>query len=157
MIKRRSPTHGESLNVSDTSSLLESLCKIQQQNISLVQNNVHSPSDKCISWSYEQVLPVLFLFCIIIQTILSYIELNSYSSLFVLVLYVLHKFSDHKLEEKEGSARDVRRRCVGCYEKLRQQQSRDISATTAKRIKTFCPDCEQFFCLDCFNEKHFSK
>jgi hypothetical protein len=29
------------------------------------------------------------------------------------------KLADHKLEEKEGSARDVRRRCAGCYEKIR--------------------------------------
>jgi hypothetical protein len=70
---------------------------------------------------------------------------------------IKRKLADHELEEKEGSARDVRRRCVSCYEKLRRQQSRETSATTAKRIKTFCPDCDQFFCLDCFNEKHFSK
>ena len=67
------------------------------------------------------------------------------------------KFADHKREEMEGTARDVRRRCVGCYEKIRQQQSREASATAARRIKTFCPDCGKFFCLDCFNEKHSSK
>ena len=70
---------------------------------------------------------------------------------------IKRKLTDDNLEEKEGSARDVRRRCVGCYEKLRQQQSRETSAMTAKRIKTFSPVCDQFFCLDCFNEKHFSK
>jgi hypothetical protein len=31
-----------------------------------------------------------------------------------------HKLTDHKLEEKEESARDVRRRCVGYYKKIRQ-------------------------------------
>ena len=67
------------------------------------------------------------------------------------------KLVDHKLEEKEGSARDVRRRCTGCYEKIREQQSREVSLATAKKVKTFCNDCETFFCLDCFNEKHFSK
>jgi hypothetical protein len=67
------------------------------------------------------------------------------------------KLADHKLEEMEGAARDVRRRCVVCYEKIRQQQSREATAIAAKRIKTFCPDCDKFFCLDCFNEKHFSK
>ncbi len=61
---------------------------------------------------------------------------------------------DHKLEEKEGSARNVRRRCTGCYEKGREQQSREASYATAKKIKTFCSDCEKYFCLDCFNEKH---
>ena len=45
------------------------------------------------------------------------------------------KLFDHKLEEKEGSARDVRRRCTGCYEKIRQQQSREASLATAKKVK----------------------
>lgn len=66
------------------------------------------------------------------------------------------KFRDHKLEEKQGSDRDVRRRCVGCYAKNREQQSREACHATTKRVKTFCSDCDKFFCLDCFNEKHHS-
>lgn len=65
------------------------------------------------------------------------------------------KLADHMLVEKEGRGRDIRRRCVGCYEKIRQQQSREASNATAKKIKTFCSDCNAFFCLDCFNEKHY--
>ena len=66
------------------------------------------------------------------------------------------KLGDHKLEEKKGSDRDVRRRCVRCYEKNREQQSREACHSTTKKIKTFCPDCNKFFCLDCFNEKHYA-
>jgi len=66
------------------------------------------------------------------------------------------KLGDHKLEEKKGSDRDARRRCVGCYEKNREQQSREACHSTTKKIKTFCPDCNKFFCLDCFNEKHYA-
>ncbi len=57
------------------------------------------------------------------------------------------KLADHKLEEKEGSARNVCRRCTGYYEKIRQQQSREASATTAERTKTYYSDCEKFFRL----------
>jgi hypothetical protein len=32
------------------------------------------------------------------------------------------KLADHKLKEKKESDRDVRRRCAGCYDKIRQQQ-----------------------------------
>ena len=64
------------------------------------------------------------------------------------------KLADHKLEEIEGPTRNVRRRCASCYEKIIKQESREASAVTAKRIKAFCPDCDKFFCLDCFNEKH---
>jgi hypothetical protein len=70
--------------------------------------------------------------------------------------HLKRKLADHKLEEKEGTARDVRRRCAGSYEKNREQQSREACHTTTKKIKTFCSDCNKFFCLDCFNEKHYS-
>ena len=67
------------------------------------------------------------------------------------------KLTDHKLEEMERSTGDVRRRCVGCYEKIRQQQSREASATAVKRIKSLCPDCDKFLSLGCFNETHSPK
>jgi hypothetical protein len=57
----------------------------------------------------------------------------------------------------EGSARDVGRRCVGLYEKSRQQQSREASTIAAKRIKNVCPGCDKFFHLDFFNEKYSSR
>jgi hypothetical protein len=64
------------------------------------------------------------------------------------------KLADHKLEEIEGSDRDVRRRCAGCYAKIREQQSKEASNATTKKVKTFCSDCDKFYCLSCFNEKH---
>ena len=66
------------------------------------------------------------------------------------------KLADYKFEEKKGSAHDVRRRCVDCYEKNMEQQSREACHSTTKRIKTFCSDCNKFFCLDCFNGKHYA-
>ena len=68
--------------------------------------------------------------------------------------HLKRKLADHKLEEKKGSDHNVRRRCIGCYEKNREQQSREACHSTTKRIKTFCSHCNSFFCLDCFNEKH---
>ncbi len=66
------------------------------------------------------------------------------------------KLTDHKLVEKEGSTRNVGRRCAGCYAKGRAQQSREASYAAAKKVKTFCSDCEKFFCLECFNDKHYA-
>lgn len=62
-----------------------------------------------------------------------------------------HKLADDQLEELDESNRDIRRRCAGCYEKIRQQQSREASNATAKKIKTFCSDCDKCYCFD---EKH---
>ena len=39
--------------------------------------------------------------------------------------HLKRKLVYHQLEEMEGPARDVRRRCAGCYEKIRQDKSRD--------------------------------
>jgi hypothetical protein len=53
------------------------------------------------------------------------------------------KLADHQLEEKKGSDCDFGRRCIGCYEKNREQQSREACHSTTKRIKTFCSDCNK--------------
>ena len=71
------------------------------------------------------------------------------------ISYLKRKLADHKLEEKEGSAGEVRIRCVGCYEKIREEESREASLAAAKKIKTFCTDCDKFYCLHWFNEKHY--
>ncbi len=64
------------------------------------------------------------------------------------------KLADHKLEEKDGSTRNVGRRCAGCYANGRAQHSREASNAAAKKVKTFCSDCDKNFCLECFNDKH---
>jgi hypothetical protein len=38
----------------------------------------------------------------------------------------------------------------------RVQQSREASNAAAKKVKTFCSDCDKFFCLECFNDKHYA-
>ena len=65
------------------------------------------------------------------------------------ISYLKRKLVDHKLEEKEGSAREVRRRYAGCYEKIKEE-SREPSLAAAKKIKTFCADCDKFYCLHFF-------
>ena len=66
------------------------------------------------------------------------------------------KLADHKLEEKDGSTRNVDRRCAGCYAKGRAQQSREASSAAAKKVKTFCCGCDKVFCPECFNDKHYA-
>ena len=70
--------------------------------------------------------------------------------------HLKRKLADHKLEEKEGSTRNVGRRCTGCYAMGRAHQSREASNAAAKKVKTFCSDCDKFFCLECFNDKHYA-
>ncbi|CAF4642837.1 unnamed protein product, partial [Rotaria magnacalcarata] len=43
------------------------------------------------------------------------------------------KLADHQLVEKQGSDHDVRIRCVGCYAKNREQQSREACHAATKR------------------------
>ena len=71
------------------------------------------------------------------------------------ISYLKRKLGDSKLEEKERSVREVRRCCAGCYERTREEESREASLAAAKTIKTFCADCDKFYCRHCFNEKHY--
>jgi hypothetical protein len=57
------------------------------------------------------------------------------------------KLTDHKLEEKEGSARMVGRRGADCYEKIRQQQLKEASNVTAKKLKASVLIVRKFFAL----------
>ena len=38
----------------------------------------------------------------------------------------------------------VQRRCASWYEKSREEQSREAGNAAAKKIKTFCSDCDAF-------------
>jgi hypothetical protein len=62
----------------------------------------------------------------------------------------------HQLVRKEGSVRTTRKRCLSCYEKLSLQFGAKTARMRAKRVATFCTDCENQppMCLNCFNERH---
>jgi hypothetical protein len=47
------------------------------------------------------------------------------------------KRTGHKLAKKKETACIVERRCAGCHEKVRQEQSREATVIAAKKIKTF--------------------
>lgn len=60
--------------------------------------------------------------------------------------------SRHQLEELPRRQKKlVRRRCTGCYVKLKAQGGQPIRA---KQVHTQCKQCQKAFCLKCFNEKH---
>lgn len=60
----------------------------------------------------------------------------------------------------ESSARhclekgEKRRRCVGCYQKLRTFLLSREADKKSKKILTQCSQCKKSYCLPCFNEKH---
>lgn len=63
--------------------------------------------------------------------------------------------SGHFLEEmpRNASNKLIRKRCSGCYIKLK---TAGLLARKAKQVHTECKMCEKAFCLECFHEKHAS-
>lgn len=49
---------------------------------------------------------------------------------------------------------EKKRRCTGCYEKVRQRLSSKEADKKVKKVKGFCEKCAKAFCLNCYNEKH---
>lgn len=49
---------------------------------------------------------------------------------------------------------DKKKKCTGCYEKLRESMSSRLADNKVKKIKTFCAKCSKAYCLKCYNLKH---
>nr|CAI5823527.1 unnamed protein product [Callosobruchus analis] len=62
--------------------------------------------------------------------------------------------TDVKCELKNmGSSR---RRCTVCYEKLKAEHNRAYATLKAKQTPHKCPQCDVYFCIECFFVKHKS-
>lgn len=62
----------------------------------------------------------------------------------------------HFLSEAEGSKRESRKRCVGCYEMISTNEGSKVASKRAKKISTFCSSCDgkPYLCLSCFETNH---
>ncbi|KAJ8972179.1 hypothetical protein NQ314_000309 [Rhamnusium bicolor] len=63
---------------------------------------------------------------------------------------------DHKMNKSEGSVRKNRKRCVGCYKKIKNERGVKEARLKSKRVVTYCEDCPEkpTYCLQCFNDYH---
>ncbi|XP_018573042.1 piggyBac transposable element-derived protein 4 [Anoplophora glabripennis] len=66
------------------------------------------------------------------------------------------KKSVHTFVKPEGSGRKSRKKCVGCYKKLRAILSSVEADRKTRKVISFCNGCDgnPGYCLDCFNEFH---
>ena len=57
---------------------------------------------------------------------------------------------------KKMGKRDTRKRCRGCYEKISLSEGCKVARNKARRVNTFCNECEgkPHLCITCFAEKH---
>ncbi|XP_069684880.1 protein bric-a-brac 2-like isoform X3 [Periplaneta americana] len=62
----------------------------------------------------------------------------------------------HLLYWTPGQVNKVRRRCTGCYQKLKQTKGKRVAYNRAKRVITYCVGCRRApaMCLPCFEETH---
>ncbi|XP_072380878.1 uncharacterized protein [Diabrotica undecimpunctata] len=61
---------------------------------------------------------------------------------------------EHRLQAVKEVYQKVKRRCTGCYERLKRERDLKYATAHTKKVITKCPSCDKFFCLSCFNEKH---
>ena len=61
----------------------------------------------------------------------------------------------HKLEDiKVLSKKDIRKRCIGCYEDLAKKNGRTFAILRATKVSTRCSRCEKHYFLVCFQKIH---
>lgn len=66
------------------------------------------------------------------------------------------KRHNHSLIKPPGSGRKDRKKCTGCYKKLRETLSSKEADKKTRKVITYCNDCDNKpgYCLQCFNEFH---
>ena len=52
------------------------------------------------------------------------------------------KRSAHALTEMDGRCKDTRKRCRGCYDVLSKNEGYKVANNKARRVKTYCFECE---------------
>lgn len=62
----------------------------------------------------------------------------------------------HEIQRKNGSARQIRRRCKKCYEDNAKEFGRLYAKNRTKKVTTYCGNCTDnpHYCLPCFNMVH---
>lgn len=62
----------------------------------------------------------------------------------------------HKLEElpRGDDGKIYRKRCHGCYTKLRDTLSSKEACKKTKKVSTLCRQCNQAYCISCYAENH---
>ena len=65
-----------------------------------------------------------------------------------------HKLETYSIRDKRN--RLVRKRCIECYRKIKNNESRNDAMKKTKKISTFCNGCEGNppLCLECFQQMH---
>ena len=59
----------------------------------------------------------------------------------------------HKLKGIKGlSKKDMRKRCIGCYEDLAKKNGRTFAILRATKVSTRCSRCEKYYCPVCFQK-----
>lgn len=76
--------------------------------------------------------------------------------LFIYTMHFITELPEGRCTDHVFQRGDKKRRCVGCYEKLRRTLNSTDASKKTKRIVTICAQCKQSMCLPCFNEKHFA-
>ncbi|KFM69608.1 Protein bric-a-brac 2, partial [Stegodyphus mimosarum] len=68
----------------------------------------------------------------------------------------VHRLMRARISDKNEKIKRIRRRCVGCYKRLRVDQSSAEAQRLARRVTTYCDDCPKkpFYCLNCFFDNH---
>ena len=61
-----------------------------------------------------------------------------------------------KFTERDSTNRLKRKRCSSCYSEMKKSVSRENASKKAKKVSTYCRDCEgqPAYCLDCFTKHH---
>lgn len=59
-----------------------------------------------------------------------------------------------RIDRKARGGRRFRRRCKGCYQKLKTVMHWKEAYSGSKQVHTMCNICDKFYCVNCFIADH---
>ncbi|VEN60919.1 unnamed protein product [Callosobruchus maculatus] len=64
------------------------------------------------------------------------------------------KDAPHVLMEKDGPRALTRKRCYGCYQRMKVEMSSKYASQYARKVSTYCNVCNLPMCFSCFQTEH---
>lgn len=129
--------------------------------VSDLRSSYHTPLRRSMKW-YRKVAFEVLLNTSVINALILYNKVNNCNMSVTefresIILSMIDKPVDTENDNLEMHSiveKTTRNRCAICYQKLVLEEGRTYAQSKTKKVRTMCPACDRFYCVECFFADH---